>query len=111
MPEAKAVKGRIRPASLGWVTWGTGVEVLTRRLCGGCQELKRRLREAGIPFRELDIDSVDGLAAWAYYGAPAVSPAVAIDGRLIDRDGDVDALFEEVVRAAGGPINAANERR
>ncbi len=102
MSEAKAVKGRIRPASLGWVKWGTGVEVLTRRLCGGCQELKHRLREANIPFHELDIDTVDGLAAWAYYGAPAVSPAVAIDGRLVDGSGDVDALFEAVVRSQGG---------
>jgi len=101
MSEAKAVKGRISPTRAGWVTWGTGVEVLSRRLCGGCQELKHRLREAGIPFRELDIDTVDGCAAWAYYGAPAVSPAVAIDGRLIDRDGDVDALFEAVMRRQG----------
>ncbi|HOF18420.1 MAG TPA: glutaredoxin domain-containing protein [Phycisphaerae bacterium] len=81
-----------------WVDWGDGVEVLTRAMCSGCQELKRRLTEAGIAFRELDVATVDGRAATAWYGDPGLLPAVAIDGRLIESGGDVDALFEAVLK-------------
>jgi glutaredoxin len=80
------------------VDWGNGVEVLTRAMCGGCQELKRQLTEAGIPFRELDVDTVDGRAAWAWHDSPELLPAVAVDGRLLDAAGDVDALFAAVTR-------------
>ena len=80
------------------VDWGDGVEVLTRAMCGGCQDLKRRLKEAGIAFRELDMATVDGRAATAWYGDPGLLPAVAIDGRLIEVNGDVDALFETVLK-------------
>jgi len=80
---------RLLPAS-----WGDGIEVLTRAMCSACQELKRRLQEAGIAFRELDLDTVDGRAAAAWYDDPALLPAVAIDGRLIEASGDVDALFK-----------------
>ena len=79
-----------------WVEWGEGVEVLTRRMCGGCQDLKRRLAEAGIAFRELDVDTVNGRAAAAWYDSPAILPAVAIDGQLIDGKGDPAALFNAV---------------
>jgi len=82
-----------------WADWGDGIEVLTRAMCGACQELKRRLKEAGIPFRELDLDTVDGRAAAAWYGDPALVPAVAIDGQLTDMGGDVNALFKTVVAA------------
>ena len=85
-----------------WVEWGDGVEVLTRAMCGGCQELKRRLTKAGIAFRELDVDTVDGRAAAAWYDSPAVLPAVAIDGQRIEGDGDPDALFDAVIQASKG---------
>ena len=81
-----------------WVEWGDGVEVLTRAMCGGCQDLKRRLKEAGIAFRELDVATLDGRAAAAWYDDPGLLPAVAIDGRLIEAGGDVDALFEAVLK-------------
>ena len=81
-----------------WVEWGDGVEVLTRAMCGGCQDLKRRLKEAGIAFRELDVATLDGRAAAAWYDDPGLLPAVAVDGRLIDMGGDVDALFEAVLK-------------
>mgnify|MGYP001159389031 CR=1 FL=1 len=83
-----------------WVECGDGVEVLTRAMCIGCQELKRRLAEAGIAFRELDVATLDGRAAAAWYGDPGLLPAVAIDGRLIESNGDVDALFQTVTRLA-----------
>jgi len=76
------------------------VEIITRRLCGGCQELKHRLSEAGVEFVEHDTDTVDGLAAWAWYGSPALLPAVAVDGRLLLGAGNVAALFEAITRAA-----------
>ena len=85
-----------------WVDWGDGVEVLTRAMCSGCQELKRRLKEAGIAFRELDVATLDGRAAAAWYGDPGLLPAVAIDGRLIESGGDVDALFEALIRTVKG---------
>lgn len=75
------------------VDWGDGIKVLTRPMCTACQELKRRLREAGIPFRELDLDTVDGRAAAAWYGGPTLLPAVAVNGRLLEGSGNVDALF------------------
>ena len=81
-----------------WVDWGDGVEVLTRAMCGGCQDLKRRLKEAGIAFRELDVATLDGRAAATWYDDPGLLPAVAIDGRLIEAGGDVDALFEAVLK-------------
>jgi glutaredoxin len=81
-----------------WVDWGDGVEVLTRAMCGGCQELKRRLKEAGIAFRELDVATVDGRAAAAWYGDPGLLPAMAIDGQLVEMSGDVDRLFEAVMK-------------
>lgn len=74
------------------------VEILTRRLCGGCQELRRKLSEAGVEFVEHDTETADGLAAWAWYGAPDLLPAVAIDGRRLSGAGDPDALFEAITR-------------
>lgn len=81
-----------------WTDWGDGVEVLTRAMCSGCQDLKRRLKEAGIAFRELDVATLDGRAAAAWYGDPGLLPAVAIDGLLIEAGGDVNALFEAVLK-------------
>ena len=75
------------------------VEIITRRLCGGCQELKRRLSEAGVEFVERDAETADGLAAWAWYDAPGLLPAVVIDGRLLQNAGDMDALFEAIAEA------------
>ena len=85
-----------------WVAWGDGVEVLTRAMCGGCQELKRRLKEGGIAFRELDVATVDGRAAAAWYGDPGLLPAVAINGRLLDASGNMDVLFEAIVELRSG---------
>ena len=76
------------------------VELMTRRLCGGCQELKRRLAKAGVEFVERDAETVDGLAAWAWYDAPEVLPAAAVDGRLLPGAGDIDALFAAVMKEA-----------
>ena len=76
------------------------IEIITRRLCGGCQELKQRLSEAGIAFVDRDTETPDGLAAWAFHNAPALLPAVAIDGRLLPGAGDADALFEAITQEA-----------
>jgi len=65
------------------------VEIITRRMCGGCQDLKRRLAEAGIEFTEYDADTADGMAVWAWYGAPSILPAVVVDGCLLPSAGDV----------------------
>ncbi|MFO7899767.1 MAG: glutaredoxin domain-containing protein [Planctomycetota bacterium] len=86
------------------------IEIITRRLCGGCQELKRRLKETGIEYVEHDAETVDGLAAWAWYDAPALVPAVAIDGRLLPGVGDPDALFEAVITGAQETERANDER-
>ena len=93
-----------KPNKHRWANWGDGVEVLTRALCGGCQELKRRLTQAGIAFRELDVATVDGRAASAWYGDPELLPAVAVDGHLLGRDGDVDALFSSVLARTGAIV-------
>ena len=78
--------------------WGDGIEVLTRALCGGCQELKRRLKEAGIAFRELDVATLDGRAAAAWYGDPELLPAMAVNGRLLEGSGDPETLLAEARR-------------
>jgi hypothetical protein len=74
------------------------IEILTRPLWGGCQELKRRLTDAGVPFVECDVATSDGLAAWAWYDAPPLLPCVAVDGRLLDGSGDPDGLFEAITK-------------
>jgi hypothetical protein len=81
------------------------IEIITRRLCGGCQESKRRLKSAGVEYVEHDTETPDGLAAWAWYDAPELLPAAAVDGRRLDASGDVDALLEAILAAteAGGP--------
>lgn len=89
-----------------WTDWGEGVEILTRRMCGGCQELKRRLRDAGIMFRELDIDTVDGQAAAAWYDSPALLSAVAVNGRLLEGAGDVDKLLADLCKEIREELNS-----
>lgn len=79
------------------------VEIITRRLCGGCQELKRRLKSAGVEYVEHDTETPDGLAAWAWYDAPELLPAVAVNGRLLPNAGDVDALFEVITQEVQCP--------
>ena len=85
-----------------WVKWGDGVEVLTRAMCGGCQDLKRRLKEAGIAFQELDVATVDGRAAAAWYDDPPLLPAAAVDGQLIEAGSEVHVLFKAVENAVRG---------
>ena len=75
------------------------VEIITRRLCGGCQELKRRLSRAGVSFIERDTETIDGLAAWAWRDAPNPLPAAVIDGRLLPNAGDATALNEAIERS------------
>ena len=80
-----------------WVQWGcSGVEVLSRAICGGCQELKRRLQNAGIEYLDLDVATVDGRGGAAWYDEPEVLPAAAVDGRLLQNAGDADALMREI---------------
>lgn len=78
------------------IDWGDGVDVLTRAMCGGCLEFKRRLAEAGIAFHEWDIDTADGRAAAAWYDSPALLPTVAVHGQLIEANGDPAVLFDAV---------------
>jgi glutaredoxin len=81
---------------------GPKVEVITRRLCGGCQDLKRRLEDAGVEYVEHDTETSDGLAAWAWYDAPGLLPAVAIGGRLLPNAGDAEALFKAIKQEEAG---------
>jgi len=75
------------------------VEVISRRQCSACQDLKRRLAEAGIEFADWDTATVEGRAAAAWYDNPDVLPQVAFDGRLL-------ADPEEVFRLAKGNPHA-----
>lgn len=79
--------------------WGHGIDVLTRPLCGGCKDLKKRLKDAGIPFRAWNTETATGTAVAAWYDSPPLLPAVAIDGVLIAPGGDPVALFEAIQRA------------
>jgi len=77
------------PAQLSAVpalaTGGDGViEIFTKRLCSGCVEVKRVLDAAGVSYREWDCDTVDGLAEWAFRGAPETLPAVWAGGAWVD---------------------------
>ena len=84
------------------IDWGEGVDVLTRAMCSGCRELKRLLADAGIVFPEWDVDTPNGRAAAAWYDNPALLPAVAVQGQLIEGNGDAAALFDEVSRSLKG---------
>jgi len=58
-------------------------EIFTRRLCSGCHDLARALEAAGVSYTEWDCDCVDGLAEWAFRGAPDPLPAVWVGGAWI----------------------------
>jgi glutaredoxin len=74
------------------------IEVITRPRCGGCQELKARLSEAGLSFTEYDAETPDGLAVWAWYDAPEQLPALALDGHLLPGSGNPERLFEALTK-------------
>jgi mycoredoxin len=65
--------------------------------CGYCRRLKRGLDEAGIVYREIDVDTDESAAAaiMVATGGPRTVPTVAVDGRLL-----VNPSVGEVVHAA-----------
>ncbi|MGH2787545.1 MAG: glutaredoxin family protein [Actinomycetota bacterium] len=65
--------------------------------CGHCRRLKRGLEEAGIDYREIDVDADESAAAAIMIatGGPRTVPTVAVDGRLL-----VNPSVGEVVHAA-----------
>lgn len=73
---------------------GAGQEILlfTKRLCGGCEELRARLEAAGIPFVEYSADEYEGLALAMWYEID-VFPAVVRDPEVLS-EAQVEALLE-----------------
>lgn len=73
-----------------------GITVYTTQTCGPCRRLKRGLEEAGVAYREVDVNSDPGLGARieAITGGFRIVPTVEIGGDLM-----VNPLVEEVVEA------------
>ncbi|MDQ4095896.1 MAG: glutaredoxin family protein [Actinomycetota bacterium] len=72
------------------------VIVYTTPTCGPCRRLKRTLDEAGVPFREVDINSDPEVARRieAATGGYRIVPTVRVSGRLLVNPpaGDVVSL-------------------
>ncbi|MDQ4143068.1 MAG: glutaredoxin family protein [Actinomycetota bacterium] len=73
------------------------ITVYTSQSCGPCRRLKRHLGEAGVSFREVDIDREPGVARRIEQstGGFRIVPTVEIGGRLL-----VNPLPAEVVALA-----------
>ena len=72
-----------------------GVTLYTTQTCGPCRRLKHRLHEAGVAFREIDVNGAPEAAdrIERATGGFRVVPSVAIGDRLL-----VNPRAEEVVR-------------
>lgn len=73
------------------------ITVYTTRTCGPCLRLKRRLDDAGVGFREVDIDHEPDIARRIEdaTGGYRIVPTVEIGGRLL-----VNPLPNDVVALA-----------
>ena len=71
------------------------ITLYTTRTCGPCRRLKRGLDEAGVPFREVDVNGVPTVAARIERatGGYRIVPTVEIDGRLL-----VNPQVDEILR-------------
>ena len=82
-----------------YVNWGSNrIKVITRKLCGGCNELKEALKEKNIPFDELEYGTLDGTAAWAYYGGYSVFPILVVGYLTYDGTHTTEELIERAMR-------------
>lgn len=77
----------MRPVTMYSTTW-----------CGYCRRLKRQFEEAGIPFREVDLDEEahHGAKIEAATGGYRTVPTVEVDGELL-----VNPSIREVQHALG----------
>ena len=74
-----------------------GITLYTTRTCGPCRRLKRRLDEAQVAFREVDINDEPATARRieAATGGFRIVPTVEVGGRLL-----VNPDVDEVVAAS-----------
>ena len=44
--------------------------IFGRKLCSACQDKKAEFDKAGVEYKYFDLDTIDGLAEYAYRGLP-----------------------------------------
>jgi glutaredoxin len=75
-----------------------GVVLYSAAWCGYCRKAKAYLQSKGIAFREIDIDTPDGLAAFARAGGGSSGvPLLVVDGRSVR--GYSPAAYDQLLAA------------
>ena len=64
--------------------------LFTSKHCGSCPPMKRKLRKAGVSFREISVDNPKGDKLADKYGIRHI-PNMVINGKLVN---DTDKWFE-----------------
>jgi mycoredoxin len=79
------------------------ITVYTTRACGPCRRLKRQLSEAGIGFREVDLDARPDVGARieTLTGGLRIAPTVDVGGELL-----VNPSARQVAAALDGVAGA-----
>lgn len=63
-----------------------GVQVFTKKGCGGCEALKAALDGAGVAYAERDTADPDDFALAMWYDLPEALPQVVVDGVALELD-------------------------
>ena len=66
--------------------------MFTQENCPKCEDAKKKLKVAGVEYKEIDVDTAEGMAEYALHiNSTTVTPAFCCEGKEYD---DVDKLLE-----------------
>ncbi|MGR3295368.1 MAG: glutaredoxin domain-containing protein [Candidatus Bathyanammoxibius sp.] len=75
------------------MTTSNDLLVFTQETCPNCDKAKKKLKDAGVGFKEINIETVDGRAEFALHiSSITTTPAFYYDGTEYD---DVDAVLAQ----------------